>query len=80
MREQTTTPVREIDADNLEEFFRKAESLPDHPIGDGHCQLIRKQHGERLLPICAGHCERGDCYTRFKLGPGDRIRVWCECA
>jgi hypothetical protein len=79
MPDEDRKPVTQLKARDLEEFFAKVEELPEKPVGDGRCQLVKKSHGTRAIALCRGKCATGKCFTRIQAGPGDRIRVWCEC-
>lgn len=79
MPQERQKPVKEINARNLDDFFDQVESLPERPVGDGKCQLVKKKRGERFVALCEGKCDSGECFTRIKVGPGDKIRIWCEC-
>lgn len=79
MAEKSQEPVKEINARNLDDLLDQVDSLPGRPVGDGSCQLVKKKRRNHFVALCEGECDTGECYTRIKGGPGDRIRIWCEC-
>lgn len=72
-------PTKRIEADNWADYQRKVGRLPEQPVGDGTCQLVREDRGAALFAICRGACDSGECITKQQVGPGDHIVTWCVC-
>ncbi len=73
-------PKTSLTAKDLEDFFGQVAKLPEQPVGNGRCQLIKIEKAGRTLGICKGECPGNKrCFTAFNVGPGDAIRVRCQC-
>lgn len=71
----------DLDAENWEDYQRQVRDLPTQPEGDGKCQLIQRSVGRgQPFAICDGNCDSGSCQTLQRVGPLDRIRIWCVCS
>lgn len=73
-------PVNEIEAESIGKFFDLVIALPETPLGDGKCQLIKvPAGGGRWRTDCSGACDVGGPCRHVHGIDGTTIFAKCEC-
>lgn len=80
VQQRAAAPKKEISATTMKDFQDQVDALPEKPIGDGKCQLIRQRKGEIWVALCDGPCDEGQiCRLTTGVRHGT-IFSRCDCS